>query len=47
MDTGGEEGMLAMDKALALLVRQGRVSADEAGARAIDQDNFQRWLSNL
>ncbi len=47
MDTGGEEGMQAMDKALALLVRQGRVSADEAGARAIDNDNFQRWLSNL
>ncbi len=47
MDTGGEEGMQAMDKALALLVRQGRVSADEAGPRAIDRDNFQRWLSNL
>jgi len=47
MDTGGGEGMQTMDRALASLVRQGVVPAEEAQARAIDQDNFRRWLSTL
>lgn len=47
MDTGGEEGMETMDRALASMVRRGAVASDEAEARAIDRDNFRRWLSNL
>ncbi|UCC69896.1 MAG: type IV pilus twitching motility protein PilT [Armatimonadota bacterium] len=47
METGGEEGMQTMDRALASMVRQGLVAADEAEARAIDRDNFRRWLSTL
>ncbi len=47
METGGEEGMQTMDRALAALVRQGAVADNEAAARAIDQDNYRRWLSTL
>lgn len=47
METGGEEGMRTMDRTLASLVRQGLTAENEALARAVDQDNFRRWLSNL
>ncbi len=47
METGGNEGMQTMDRALAALVRQGAVADNEAAARAIDQDNYRRWLSTL
>ncbi|KPK78304.1 MAG: hypothetical protein AMS25_16125 [Gemmatimonas sp. SM23_52] len=47
METGGEEGMRTLDRALASLVRQGVVAENEALARAVDQDNFRRWLANL
>jgi len=47
MDTGGEQGMQTMDRALAFLARQGLVAEEEAAARAIDYDNYRRWLSNL
>lgn len=47
MDTGREQGMQSMDRSLAWLVRQGLVAEPEAAARAIDHDNFRRWLSNL
>jgi twitching motility protein PilT len=47
METGGGEGMQTMDRALASMVRQGLVAADEGEARAIDRDNFRRWLSTL
>ncbi len=47
METGGEEGMQTMDRALASMVRRALVASEEAEARAIDQDTFRRWLSNL
>jgi twitching motility protein PilT len=47
IETGGEEGMQTMDRALAALVRRGTVSGAEAMARAIDQDTYRRWLATL
>ena len=47
METGGDLGMQTMDRALAVLVRQGTVSAEEAAFRAMDYDNYRRWLSSL
>jgi len=47
MDTGGDLGMQTMDKALANLARRGLVSNQEAMARAIDPDNFSRWLRGV
>jgi twitching motility protein PilT len=47
MDTGAEQGMQTMDKALANLVRRGLVSREEAALRAIDMDNFNRWLRGV
>ena len=47
IETGGDEGMQAMDRALASLVRHGLVADNEAAARAIDYDNYRRWLSTL
>ncbi len=47
MDTGGEQGMQTMDKALANLVRRGMVANAEAITRAIDADNFSRWLRGV
>ena len=47
IETGGEEGMQTMDRALAALVQRGQVSGAEAMARAIDQDNYRRWLATI
>jgi twitching motility protein PilT len=47
IETGGEEGMQTMDRALASLVRRGQLSGTEALARAIDQDTYRRWLATL
>jgi twitching motility protein PilT len=47
METGGEQGMQTMDRALAMHVRQGLISAEEAAFRAVDYDNYRRWLSSL
>jgi twitching motility protein PilT len=47
METGGELGMQTMDRALASLVRQRLVSEEEAVSRAIDRDNYSRWLATL
>ncbi len=47
METGGDLGMQTMDHALAALVRQGQIADNEAAARAIDQDNYRRWLATL
>jgi twitching motility protein PilT len=47
METGGDLGMQTMDRALAVLVRHGTVSAEEAAFRAMDYDNYRRWLSSL
>jgi twitching motility protein PilT len=47
METGGEQGMQTMDRALASLVRRGQISEEEAAPRAVDYDSFRRWLTNL
>jgi len=47
METGGDVGMQTMDRALASLVRTGMVSEDEASSRAVDRDNYKRWLATL
>ena len=47
IETGGDEGMQTMDRALASLVRHGLVAGNEAQARAIDQDTYRRWLQTL
>jgi len=47
METGGDLGMQTMDRALASLVRSGMVSEEEAVSRAVDQDNYRRWLATL
>ena len=47
IETGGDEGMQTMDRALAALVRHGTVSGAEAMARAIDQDTYRRWVATL
>lgn len=47
IETGGENGMQSMDRAIAQLVRSGVVAENEAAARAIDHDNYRRWLSTL
>jgi len=47
METGAEFGMQTMDRALASLVRQGMVTREEAGSRALDLDNYKRWLANI
>jgi twitching motility protein PilT len=47
IETGGDLGMQTMDRALAMLVRQGQVTPEEATSRAIDADNYGRWLSTL
>ena len=47
MDTGAEQGMQTMDKALASLAKRGIASYEEAALRAMDADNFNRWTRNL
>jgi twitching motility protein PilT len=47
METGAEQGMQTMDKALANLCRRGLVSHDEAASRALDLDNFNRWMRGM
>ena len=47
MDTGAEQGMQTMDKALASLAKRGVVSYEEAAIRALDADNYNRWIRNL
>ena len=47
METGGDLGMQTMDRSLAVHVRQGQVAAEEAAFRAVDYDNYRRWLSSL
>ncbi len=47
IETGGEDGMQTMDRAIAQLVRSGVVAENEAAARAVDHDTYRRWLSTL
>jgi twitching motility protein PilT len=44
IETGMHYGMQTMDGALADLVRRGVITHDEAAARALDPENFQRLL---
>ncbi len=44
LETGGQYGMQTMDKVLADMHRNGTVCLEEAMARTIDRENFQRFL---
>ncbi len=44
LETGGQFGMQTMDKVLADLYRNGKISNEEAMARAIDRENYKRFL---
>jgi len=44
IETGAQYGMKTMDGSLAELVRQGVIAHEEATARALDPENFQRLL---
>jgi twitching motility protein PilT len=44
IETGGQFGMQSMDKVLADLCRNGHVNKEDALSRAIDPENFQRFL---
>ncbi|MEI6916597.1 MAG: type IV pili twitching motility protein PilT, partial [Armatimonadota bacterium] len=44
LETGQKLGMVPMDKSLAQLYLQGVVSLDEARVRALDAENFDRYL---
>ena len=47
METGADQGMQTMDKALANLCRRGLISHEEASSRAMDIDNFNRWMRGM
>lgn len=44
LETGAQFGMQTMDKVLADLYRFGRITNEEAMARAIDRENYKRFL---
>ena len=44
LETGASFGMQTMDKVLADLYRTGKISNEEAMARAIDRENYKRFL---
>lgn len=44
IQTSADQGMISMDKALATMVRSGRISADEAKGYAIDIQELERLL---
>jgi len=44
IETGAQFGMQGMDKILADLYRSGQVSYQDAATRAVDPENFQRFL---
>ncbi len=44
IETGAQFGMLTMDKVLADMHRNGKITLEEAQSRSIDRDNFQRFL---
>ncbi len=44
IQTGADQGMVTMDKALATLVKQGRITADEARGYAIDVEELNKLL---
>ena len=44
IETGAQHGMQTMDKVLADMHRNGMITVEEATARSIDKENFQRFL---
>lgn len=44
LETGGQFGMQTMDRVLADLYRNGKITNEEAMARAIDRENYKRFL---
>ena len=44
METSAQQGMITMDRVLAELHRSGHVSYEEAATRAIDKENFTRFV---
>jgi len=44
LETGAQFGMQTMDKVLAELFRTGKITSEEAMARAIDRENYKRFL---
>lgn len=44
LETGGQFGMQTMDKVLADMYREGYINNEEASARAIDRENYMRFL---
>lgn len=44
LETGAQHGMQTMDKVLADMHRNGLITEEEALARAIDRDNFRRFM---
>jgi twitching motility protein PilT len=44
LQLGNKDGMQTLDQSLASLVKQGIVEKVEAGARALDGEQFERWL---
>jgi twitching motility protein PilT len=44
LETGAQHGMQTMDKVLADMHRNGMITVEEAAARSIDKENFQRLL---
>lgn len=44
IETGGEAGMISMDRVLSDLVKQGFISQTDALERAIDRESIQRYL---
>ena len=47
METGGVKGMTTMDKVLADACKRGIISHEDAVVRAMDKDNFMRFLNNV
>ena len=44
LETGSQYGMQTMDKVLAEVERAGKITHEEATARAMDKDNIRRFL---
>ena len=44
LETGAQFGMQTMDKVLAELYKSGKVTKEDAVIRAIDKENFTRFL---
>lgn len=47
IQTGRREGMQTMDQAIVDLLKQGRISPEEAHDKCVDRETFQRYLGKL